>query len=128
MAWGNRILLGTGATIALVLALAILVAPTAFYGSYGIALGSDIAPLNEMKAPAGAILLAAAVMAAGLFRSDWLGPALLAGGLLYLGFGVGRLLALAADGMPPASLVAAMAVELVLGAFFAAALWRQARG
>lgn len=128
MALANRILLGTGALVALVLAGAILMAPAAFYAGYGIAIGNDIALLNEMKAPAGAILLAAAVMAAGLFRPAWLGSALLVGGLLYLGFGAGRLLALVADGLPPVSLLAAMAVELLLGLLFVFALWQRQRG
>ena len=123
--WPLRLLLGTGALVALMLALAILFTPTAFYASYGITIGSDIALLNEMKAPAGAILLAALVMAVGLLDPAWLGRALLVGALLYLGFGLGRVIALASDGLPPASLLAAMAVELLLGLGFCLALWWQ---
>ncbi len=78
-----------------------------------------------MKAPAGAILLAALVMAVGLLDPAWLGRALLVGALLYLGFGLGRVIALASDGLPPASLLAAMAVELLLGLGFSLALWWQ---
>jgi hypothetical protein len=122
--WPLRLLLGTGALVALVLALAILFTPTAFYAGYGIAIGGDVALLNELKAPAGAILLAGLVMVAGLSRPTWLGHALLAGTLLYLGFGLGRLVGLI-DGLPPASLLAAMAIELAFGLAFAAAFWRR---
>ncbi|WP_297104806.1 DUF4345 domain-containing protein [uncultured Devosia sp.] len=125
MVWTNRILLVTGALIAFVLSLAVLFAPAAFYAGYGITVGGDIALLNEMKAPAGAILLAALVMAVGLINPAWLGSALLVGALLYLGFGLGRVIALTSDGIPPASLLAAMAVELLLGLGFSQALWRQ---
>jgi hypothetical protein len=128
MALGNRILLVAGALVALGLAVAILAMPTQFYAGYGVTVGKDAALLNELKAPAGAILLTGMVMLGTLVRPAWLGAALLAGSLLYLGFGLGRLLAMAADGVPPLSLLAAMAVELVLGLGFAVALWRQLRG
>ena len=118
-------LLALGAVIAAGLSLAILLAPAAFYAGYGIAVGSDVALLNELKAPAGAILLAAVVMATALARPDWWDRALLVGTLLYLGFGVGRLAALATDGLPPVSLLAVMAAELLLGLGFAYAFWRR---
>ncbi len=128
MALTNRLLLGAGALVALALALAILFAPQAFYSGYGIAIGNDVALLNELKAPAGAILLAAGIMTLGLFRPGWLGHALLVGAVLYLGFGLGRALALVPDGLPPASLLAAMTLELALGLGFAFAFWRQRTG
>ncbi len=122
--WPLRLLLGTGTLVALVLALAILFAPAAFYAGYGIAIGSDLALLSELKAPAGAVLLAALIMLAGLFRPTWLGHALLAGTMLYLGFGLGRLVALI-DGPPPVALLSATAIELAFGLAFAAAFWRR---
>lgn len=124
MVWGNRILLGTGALVALVLGMSILFIPATFFAGYEIAVGSDIALLSEMKAPAGALMLSAAAMFVALVRRDWVGPGLLVGSLVYFGFGAGRLVALLTDGIPPASLLAAMMVELSLGLLFTAAFWR----
>ncbi|MHA6299205.1 DUF4345 domain-containing protein [Devosia sp. CAU 1758] len=125
MIWVNRILLGLGAVTAIVLALAILFLPGPFYAGYGIDPAGQVSLLNELKAPALVILALGLIQGAGLIRASWQRNGLLAGALLYLGFGLARLLAILLDGLPANGLVWVMAIELLLGLFFALALWRQ---
>lgn len=121
----ERALLAVGALAGLGLGLAILIAPSAFYAGYGIAPAGDIPLLNELKAAGGMIVLAALMIGAGLFRPDIALFSVGVGALLYLGFGLGRLAAMATDGLPPPSLVAVTLTELVVGSLFALALWRR---
>jgi hypothetical protein len=128
MVWVNRVLLGTGALTAIALALAILFLPGPFYAAYGIELGTNVSLLNELKAPALAILVLGLLQALALIERVLLPLGLGAGLLLYLGFGAARLIAMATDGLPSTGLVAVAAVEILLGFGFAFAFWRQRRG
>lgn len=120
-----RLLIGLGAITALALSLSILFVPGPFYASYGIDTVDQTSLLNELKAPALVILALGVAMATGLFRADLARPAFAAGTLLYLGFGLARVIAVIFDGLPSASLVWVMAFELLLGLLFALALWRR---
>lgn len=121
------LLIGIGALTALALALAILILPVPFYAGYGIDLDGQTSLLNELKAPAIVIMALGVAMAAGLIRANRIRSALTAGTLLYLGFGLARVIALITDGPPSAGLIWVMAAELLLGLFFALALWRHKR-
>ncbi len=75
--------------------------------------------LSKKAALALSALIAASM---GLFYRLWETIGLLVSAALLLGYGTGRLVSLALDGMPPAPLVAAAAVELGLGCWCAAHL------
>lgn len=125
MIWIDRLLLGLGALTAIALALAILFLPGPFYAGYGIAPGSDVSLLNELKAPALVILVLGLMQGLALFGRVPLPLGLGAGLLLYLGFGVARIIAMGTDGLPSTGLVAVAALEILLGLGFALAFWRQ---
>ena len=56
--FGTRGLLLASGLIAAGIAAMILFAPGAFYGNYGINIDSNVSLVNELKAPAGALLIA----------------------------------------------------------------------
>ena len=68
--YGTRGLLLASGLIAAGIAAMILFAPDAFYGRYGIDIGANISLANELKAPAGVLLLAGLLMIAGVFKSE----------------------------------------------------------
>ncbi|MEQ8594222.1 MAG: DUF4345 domain-containing protein [Parvibaculum sp.] len=124
MPTANRVLLVLGGTLAAILSLAILFSPAAFYASYGIEVDGMANLLNELKAPALVILALGAIQALGAFQLRHHRLGIGAGVLLYLGFGLSRLAAMATDGPPAAALIAVTASELVIGFLFVLALWR----
>lgn len=109
---------------ALVIALAILFAPAAFYGSYGIALGTDPSLLNELSAPALMLLVAGAVMLAGVVRPGLTRPALILAAVLFGAYALSRGLNMVLYGMPHSGLVMAAGIELVIGVLAVIALRR----
>lgn len=111
---------------ALAISLAILFAPTAFYGSYGIALGPDPSLLNELSAPALMLLLllSGGVMLAGVFREALSRPALILAVGLYGAYALSRGMNMALHGLPDSGLVMAALIELLIGGLAALALKR----
>jgi hypothetical protein len=98
------------------IAAAILLAPEAFYASYGIALAGDINLANELKAPMGLLVAAGLLMLAGAFRADLTVAALAIATAVYLSYGLSRVSSIAIDGLPHGALVGAAAFELLVGA------------
>ncbi len=119
-----RLLLIVGAMTALAVATGILFLPELFYASYGIDPSGNISLLNELKAPAVAIMLASGVMASALTKPKLLPFALFSGVLVFLCFGLGRVIAVMQDGMPSTALIWVAAIEVMLGLFFAWGLLR----
>ncbi|MBT8080004.1 MAG: DUF4345 domain-containing protein [Gammaproteobacteria bacterium] len=114
--YGTRALLLASGLIAAGIATMILFAPNAFYGSYGIDIGADINLANELKAPAGPLLLAGLLMMAGVFRSEFTTPSLATAAAVYLSYGLSRILSMAMDGVPHSGLVSAASIEVAIGA------------
>lgn len=109
------VLFGSG-LIAVAIAVAILFAPAAFYAGYGIEVTGDATLANELKAPAGALLIAGLVMFAGAARARFAVVSLTTAAVVYLSYGLSRLTSIAVDGMPHSGMVSAAGVELVVGA------------
>lgn len=109
---------------AIVISLAILVAPAAFYESYGISLGDDPSLLNELSAPALMLLLAGAVMLAGVVRHALTRPALWLAAGLYTAYALSRGLNMALHGLPHDGLIMAAGLEAAIGGLSIAALLR----
>jgi hypothetical protein len=114
-AYATRALLLASGVIAAGIAAMIFLAPDAFYGGYGIDIGANVSLANELKAPAGALLLAGFLMMAGAFKSEFTIPALAAATAVYLSYGLSRILSIAIDGVPHSGLVSAAAIEVAIG-------------
>lgn len=98
---------GTGA--------AILLIPTIFYASYGIDLAGDVSMLNEIRAPGGALLAAGILIIAGAFVESLSFTSVVVAAMIYLSYGISRILSFGIDGMPSVGLVQAAAFEIVIG-------------
>lgn len=109
------VLFGSG-LVAVAIAVAILFAPAAFYAGYGIDVTGDATLANELKAPAGALLVAGLVMFAGAFRTDFAVVSLTTAAVVYLSYGLSRVTSIAIDGVPHGGMVSAAGLELVIGA------------
>lgn len=97
----------------------IVFAPAFLFGLNQVELDPSAAMMSEIRAPGALILLAAAVAVAGLFREPLERPALSVAAGLLLAYGLGRLISLPLDGLPPVSLLIAMVVEFALGGWCA---------
>ena len=112
----TRGLLLLSGLVAVAIAATILAAPEAFYASYDIDLGGNVDLVNELKAPAGALLVAGLLMLAGVVRTDLAPVSFGTAAAVYLSYGGSRLVSMLVDGVPNESLVSAAVVEILIGA------------
>ena len=112
----HKLLLSLSGLVATGIAVTILFAPDAFYGVYGIEVTGNTDLTNELKAPAGMLLLAGLLMLAGVIRSQLTTTSLVTAAAVYLSYGLSRLASIAIDGMPHGSLVEAAVIEIAIGA------------
>jgi len=125
--YGTRgLLLGCG-LIAAGIAAMILFAPAAFYEGYAIEIGADISLANELRAPAGLLLLSGLLMLAGAFRSEFAIPSLTVATAVYLSYGLSRIASMAIDGVPHSGLVSAAVIEIAIGGICLVDLMRHRR-
>lgn len=120
--YGTRGLLLASGLFAAGIAAMILFAPNAFYGGYGIDISTNVSLTNELKAPAGALLLAGLMMLAGVFRSAFTILSLATATAVYLSYGLSRALSMAIDGIPHSGLVSAAVIEIAIGVICSAVL------
>ncbi|MGB7243563.1 MAG: DUF4345 domain-containing protein [Sulfitobacter sp.] len=92
----------------------ILVAPHAFYASYGITLGDDPSLLSELRAPAAGLLTLGVLMLVGIWRSAMAQLAVAAALTVFLAFPMGRLVGLAVDGVPSFGIIGALVLEIAI--------------
>ena len=121
-----RLVLCLSALVAVAIAGTIIVAPDAFYSGYGIEVGDNATLANELKAPAGALLIAGLAMFAGVIRTRRIAVSLAIAAGVYLSYGFARIASFALDGLPHDGMVSAAAVEIVIGAACLAS-WLQVR-
>ena len=114
-AYITRTVLFLSGLIAVAIAGTILLAPDAFYAGYGIEVGGNATLANELKAPAGALLVAGLLMFAGAFRSAFAVMSLITATIVYLSYGLARVLSIAIDGLPHSGMVSAAGIEIVVG-------------
>jgi hypothetical protein len=98
----------------------LLIAPVAFRASYGIVTGSDPNELSETRAPGGVLLAFGIAILFAVAARRMMRAAAGASAILYLSWGLSRVLSAALDGVPSASLVVVGGVELAIGAASAA--------
>lgn len=111
----TRALLLASGLLATGIAATILSAPDPFYAGYGIDVSSDASLANELKAPAGTLLVAGLLMLVGVVKSAYAVMSLAIGSVIYLSYGLSRLLSIAVDGVPHSALVSAAMLELAIG-------------
>jgi len=117
------VLVLSGAT-AIAIALLVLLAPEAFYQSYGISLGQGVNLVNELTAPAGMLLLAGGVMLAGVVFRALSRAGLLLAVVIYCGYALSRCLNMAVNGLPEGGLIMAAGIEALIGGLALVALMR----
>lgn len=105
----------------------ILFSPVAFYATYGIELGGNFSLLNEIRAPGGALLASGILIFSGAFVNRLAFTAVIVSALLYMSYGLSRVLSMAIDGMPAEGLVQAAVLEIVTGlaCIFALVIYRE---
>ena len=94
----------------------ILVAPIAFYASFDLPLGSSPDLLSDVRAQAANLAALGVVMLAGIVRPEWSRVSVVVAFVVFLAFPLGRFVAIAADGLPSQSMLAALGFELAIAA------------
>lgn len=101
------ILLGIGAVT--------LFAPVAFLGTSGIDLGGQVNLLSEIRAAGGALLASGTLIILGVFVAKLTFTSTVIAIMVYLSYGVARILGMAIDGLPAQEFVVVTVVEIVIG-------------
>lgn len=116
---GSQIFLGCAALVAWAIGVALTFAPAQFRESYGLSTPLDASALSEARAPGGALIGLGVLMAGGCLRPAWRSAGLAVAAATFLGYGLARVVGLLLDGRASSDLLAAAAVELVVGALAA---------
>ena len=101
--------------VASAIGAAILFAPLDFYASYGTALEDDFSLLNELRATGGALMASGLLIMSGAFVGRLAFTATLVSVLLYLPYGLSRIMSMMVDGMPAEGFIQATILELATG-------------
>ena len=94
---------------------AILISPIDFFASNQIDIGNNASLLSEIRAPAGALLACGILILSGVFVSKLTYTSLIVSSLVYLSYGISRIIGIGIDGMPSDSLVYAAVFEIFIG-------------
>lgn len=112
----NRVILAALALVLGTIGAGSAFVPAAFYESFGISIDGLPDLASELRGTGVALLLIAVAIGVGAVWSRWAFPVAVAGGLVMLGYAVGRGISALADGVPSQAVILAGAVELVLAA------------
>ena len=104
----------SGAILVLI-GLSITLSPAGFYAGSSIELDNSVNLISELRAPAGMLIVAGAIILASLLVKSLRLHALLISSLVYLPYGLARLIGFAVEGIPHSSIVIAAAIELTFG-------------
>jgi len=111
----QRLTLCAAGLTALGIGLAITFAPHGFYAGYGIDLGTDPKWLSELRAPGANLAALGAVILVGALRPGMARFSAMLGTVVFLAFAFGRMASIVLDGWPGEGILAAFAIELVIG-------------
>ena len=112
----QRSALALSSLIALGIGAAILFAPSDFYAMSAVTLPNDVNLLNDLRAFGGGLVAVAVFISLGLFYRSLIFPALIAAAIVFSGFGLARIWAITADGLPDANYMWVLVIELVVAA------------
>lgn len=101
--------------IASTMGTTILFAPGVLYATYGIELGGNLSLLNEIRASGGTLMASGLLIISGAFVDKLAFTAAVVSTLLYMSYGLSRVMSIVVDGMPVEGLVQATVVEIVIG-------------
>ena len=93
-----------------------LIDPISFFSYSGLVLSNTPGLLNEARAAGGAIVGFGIVIFLGAFRRGLAFTSTLSAVVLYLGFGIARVISYIVDGDPGAALIKGIVGEFVFGA------------
>lgn len=110
----SRIMLGLSGLIGGYIGISILFDTQTFFAHNGVEITGDPGLMSELKAPAIVLLAAALVLLVGSVKSRFADKALMVGAIIYGSYGLGRVVSILVDGLPPQPLIAAAVVELVI--------------
>lgn len=110
----EKVTLGISGLTAVGIGGFIMLAPHAFFASYGITLGDDPSLLSELRAPAAGLVTLGVLMLAGIWRSALAPLAVAATFIVFLAFPAGRLIGLAIDGVPSGGIIGALVLEIAI--------------
>ncbi|SEK61733.1 protein of unknown function [Pacificibacter marinus] len=105
--------------IALMIGAAVLFAPVPFYALSGVTLPDDVNLVSDIRAFGGGLLGAGLFVTLSLFRRSLRLPSLIAAATVYAGFGLARLWGITVDGLPEATYLWVLAIELIVAAMCA---------
>lgn len=123
----EKITLGISGLTAVGIGSFIMVAPHAFYASYGITLGDNASLLSELRAPAAGLITLGVFMLTGIWRTAMAQLAVAASLIVFLAFPAGRLIGVAVDGMPSGGIIGALVLEIAIAILCILAFSRRAR-
>lgn len=121
----QKMALGVSGLTSAGIGIFILVAPHAFYASYGIALGDDASLLSELRAPAAGLATLGGLMLMGILRPAMAQVSIAAALTVFLAFPAGRLIGLVIDGMPSSGIIGALVLEIAIAALCVVAFSRR---
>lgn len=122
----QKIVLAIAGLTALAVGLFILLAPHAFYASYGIDLGHNPSLLSDLRAPAAGLATLGGVMLCGVFRSALAPFSVVVAFVVFFAFPVGRVVSLVVDGAPSGGILGAFALEIVIAGLCLVAFGKRA--
>jgi len=108
----SRMMLGLSGLIGGYIGISILFDTQKFFAHNGVEITGDPGLMSELKAPAIVLLAAALVLLVGSVKSRFTDMALMIGAIVYGSYGMGRVVSILVDGLPPQPLIAAAVVEL----------------
>lgn len=117
-----KVILVISGLIGVVIGAAILLTPVAFHATSGIELGGNTSLLNEIRAPGGALLASGILIISGAFLTELTFTSIVLSTLLYLSYGLSRIISMVADGKPAETLMQATVLEIMIGLVCAFAL------
>lgn len=115
----TKISLAVAGLIAMMIGTAVLFTPASFYALSGVTLPDDVSLVSDIRAFGGGLLGAGIFVTLGLIKQSLTVPSLIAATTVYAGFGLARLWAIGVDGLPEATYLWVLAIELIVAAICA---------
>lgn len=125
LARSARWTLGAAGLILLFVGTPIFFDPLAYERGVGVFLPEDPTLLSDLRAMAASILAVGLLLLAGAFWRRLGSTAATTGALLYMSYGLSRLVTMVVDGLPAAALMGATVLELVIGGLLTAIAVRE---
>ena len=110
-----KVILFISGLVAISVGGAILIMPESFYAASGISLNGNVSLLNEIRASGGMIFVVGVIIMAGVYVAKLTYAATIISILLYLTYGLSRLMSMAIDGIPAEALIQAVILEIIIG-------------